>query len=311
MTTKPVLTPRITAKPFLKWAGGKGQLLEKFARLYPAQLASGDISSYHEPFLGSGAVFFNIASSYDFGSAYLYDINDELITAYRVLQKDPATLIEFLYRYQQEYQGLNDKQKAEYYYEQRNNYNLQRFNISYSRYGETWVPRAAQLIFLNKTCYNGLYRVNSKGAFNTPHGDHKNPAICDEYNLLAASKMLEKAVIRKAHFKDIRKDIGAGAFVYLDPPYRPISKTAVFKSYSKFDFTDLDQQKLARRFRDFHEKGALLMLSNSDPTNHNPDDLFFDDLYQGFNIIRIDARRLINNIAAKRGVVREIVVRNY
>jgi len=301
----------VGAKPFLKWAGGKGQLLERFQELYPKELKEGKIKTFYEPFLGSGAVFFDVAQHYNIEHAYLYDINEELILTYRVIQKDVSKLLDFLYRYQKNYLKLDKKQRQKFFYDQRTNYNLQRFNIDYDRYSEQWFPRAAQLIFLNRTCFNGLYRVNSKGEFNSPAGDYENPTICDEQNLLAVHQVLQIAVIKKADFKEVVNDLKASSFVYFDPPYRPISKTASFKAYSKHDFTDNEQIQLANLFRKLDKKGNLLMLSNSDPKNHDPNDNFFDEIYRDYNIIRIPAKRMINSDPTKRGAINEIVVTNY
>lgn len=301
----------LNAKPFLKWAGGKGQLLQKFQELYPLRLKEKKIKNYYEPFLGSGAVFFDIAQKFEIENAYLYDINEELVLTYLVIQKDVSKLIDFLYRYQKIYYKLDKKQREEYFYQQRTNYNLQRFNTDYEKYSEQWISRAAQLIFLNKTCFNGLYRVNSKGEFNTPVGSYEKPTICDEYNLLSVSKILELATIKKADFKQVKRDLKPNSFVYFDPPYRPISKTANFTAYSQHDFTDNEQRDLSLLFAYIHSKGEFVMLSNSDPKNNNPTDNFFDDLYKGFNVMRIPAKRMINSDASKRGNINEIVVTNY
>lgn len=301
----------VGARPFLKWAGGKGQLLNKFQKLYPKQLKEKKIKTFYEPFLGSGAVFFDIAQHYNIESAYLYDINDELILTYRVIQKDVSKLLDFLYRYQKNYLKLDKKKRQDLFYDQRTNYNLQRFNIDYNKYSEQWFPRAAQLIFLNRTCFNGLYRVNSKGEFNSPAGDYDNPTICDEQNLLAVHKVLQIAEIKKADFKEIITDLKAKSFVYFDPPYRPISKTANFKAYNKQDFADSEQIKLAKLFKQLDKKGTQVMLSNSDPKNNDPDDNFFDEIYSDYNITRVSARRMINSNPTKRGAINEIVVTNY
>jgi len=301
----------VGAKPFLKWAGGKSQLLPKFQELYPEQLKEKKIKFYYEPFLGSGAVFFDIAQKFNIESAYLYDINEELILTYKVIQKDVYNLIDFLHRYAKAYLKLDKKKRQEYFYEQRTNYNLQRFNVDFNKYSEAWIPRASQLIFLNKTCFNGLFRVNSKGEFNSPAGDYDNPKICDEQNLIAVSKVLEIAEIKRANFTEIINDLKSKSFVYFDPPYRPISKTASFTSYSKFDFTDTQQLNLAKTFIQLDKKGSKVMLSNSDPKNINPQDNFFDDMYKNYNIFRVPARRMINSNASKRGEINEIVVTNY
>lgn len=301
----------VGARPFLKWAGGKGQLLDIFQKLYPKQLKQKKIKTYYEPFLGSGAVFFDLAQNYDIESAYLYDINEELILTYKVIQKDVSKLLDFLHRYQKNYLRLNKKQRQDFYYDQRTNYNLQRFNIDYDKYSEQWFPRAAQLIFLNRTCFNGLYRVNSKGEFNSPVGDYENPTICDEQNLIAVHQVLQIAEIKKADFRQVVADLKEKSFVYFDPPYRPISKTANFKSYSKHDFSDKDQIELSMLFKELDKKGIKLMLSNSDPKNINPADNFFEEIYSEYNILRIPAKRMINSNPTKRGAINEIVVTNY
>ena len=301
----------INAKPFVKWAGGKGQLLKIFQNYYPNQLKSHKIKTYYEPFLGSGAVFFDVAQNFEIESAYLYDINDELILSYKVIQKDVTKLIDFLFRFQKEYIKLDKIKRKEYFYEQRLNYNLQRFNIDYSKYSDNWLSRAAQLIFLNRTCYNGLYRVNSKGEFNSPAGDYINPTICDEKNLLAVSRILNIAEIKKADFKEVINDLKSNSFIYFDPPYRPISKTANFKSYSHHDFSDNEQIQLSKLFKELDKWGSKVMLSNSDPKNIDPNDNFFDEIYNGYNIFRVPAKRVINSVASKRGNINEIVVTNY
>lgn len=301
----------IKVKPFLKWVGGKGQLVQKFNNIYPEELAGGRIKYYYEPFLGGGAVFFSIASNYEIKSARLYDINDELVLTYKVVQKDIDKLLEFLNRYKISYLSLPYDKRQEYYYEMRTNYNLQRFNIDYKKYSENWIPRAAQVIFLNKTCYNGLFRVNSKGEFNSPAGDYKNPKIFDHENMVNASRLLSYSEIIKADFKDFRPENVEGSFIYFDPPYRPISRTAYFTSYVKDEFTDEDQNKLANLYRDLDRRGAKLMLSNSDPKNIDPGDNFFDKLYKDYYIQRIPARRMVNSVVAKRGEINELIITNY
>ena len=302
---------KLDAKPFLKWVGGKRQLLEQFEKLYPIELELKRIKNYYEPFVGGGAVFFDVVQNYEIENAYLYDINDELILTYKVIQKDVNKLIEFLYRYDKQYKKLNEEKKKEYYYELRENHNIQRFNIDYNKYSENWVPRAAQSIFLNKTCFNGLFRFNSKGGFNAPMGRYKNPKILDQQNLLNVSKLLEIATIKKANFKEVKNDIKNNSFVYFDPPYRPISKTSNFTSYSKYTFQDDEQLQLASLFYELDQRGHKLMLSNSDPKNTDPEDDFFESIYSTFNITRVDAKRSINSNGSKRNPIKEIVVTNY
>jgi len=301
------------AKPFIKWVGGKSQLLNQFQHLYPQDLAKGEVKQYCEPFLGGGAVFFDVSQNFSIQSAQLFDINEELVLTYQVVQRDVEKMMEFLDRYARKYLELPALKQKEFYFEFRTNYNHQRFNIDFKKYSEAWIPRAAQMIFLNKTCFNGLYRVNSKGEFNTPSGVYKNhqPRILDEENLLRASKVLQIAEIRIANFSEVEGVLKNGAFVYFDPPYRPISKTASFNRYSANVFEDEQQIQLANIFKKLDEKGAAVMLSNSDPKNENPDDHFFDELYDGFHIKRVQASRLVNSKAHKRGPITEIVVMNY
>ncbi len=302
---------KLGAKPFLKWVGGKRQLLEQFEELYPIELKLKKIKNYYEPFVGGGAVFFDIAQNYEVENAFLYDINDELILTYQVIQKDIQKVIEFLYRYDKQYKKLAGEDRKQYYYEMRESYNLQRFSVDYNRYSDNWIPRAAQTIFLNKTCFNGLFRFNSKGEFNSPVGKYKNPKILDEQNLLNVSKLMEIATIKKADFTEVKKDIKGNSFVYFDPPYRPISKTASFTSYSKFNFQDDEQLKLAGLFYELDQQGHKLMLSNSDPKNINPEDDFFETIYSAYSISRVDAKRSINSNGNKRNSIKEIVVTNY
>lgn len=292
------------AKPFLKWAGGKRQLLNQFNDLYPPALKAGDIKNYYEPFLGSGAVFFDIVQRYPIKNAFLFDVNDALVLTYQVLQAKVAALTETLFMHEQKYLALNSSQRLAYYYDQRASFNEQR-ETDYTT-DDKGVARAAQLIFLNRTCYNGLFRVNAKGAFNTPAGDYLNPCICDAENLAAVAKLLDRAIIKKAGFKQALKNARPSSFIYLDPPYRPVSKTASFTAYSNSTFGDQQQKELAAQFRQLDKKGAAVMLSNSDAADH-----FFDRLYKGFAIKRVPAKRLINADAAKRGHVNEIVVTNY
>lgn len=299
------------AKPFLKWAGGKGQLLDKFLTFYPTELKNGKITLYYEPFIGGGAVFFDVAQQYKIQSAYLYDINQELILAWRVIQQDVYKLIETLDLFQRNYEKLDDKAQSEFFYKTRDDFNRSLHKVDYSKYNDACILRAAQIIFLNRTCFNGLFRLNQKGEFNVPAGRYKNPKILDEQNLIKVSKLLSVAEIKHAGFATVENDIKENSFVYFDPPYRPISKTSGFTSYSKFKFEDTEQRQLADLFNRLHKKGIKLMLSNSDPKNHDPNDNFFDEIYKDFNISRVPALRMINSNAAKRFAINEIIVTNY
>ncbi len=304
-------TRQLLAKPFLKWAGGKSQLLAVFRELYPPELAAGKIKYYYEPFLGSGAVFFDIIQQYRLRHAYLYDINEDLVLAYTVVQQQVHALIERLYAYQSAYLKLNGEKRSAFFYAERTVFNQQRPTIDYARFSDKWIARAAQLIFLNRTCFNGLYRVNAKGDFNTPAGDYANPTVCDENNLLAVSSVLAAATIKKANYTQVKKDIKKNSFVYFDPPYRPLNKTSAFVAYSTHAFMDKEQTALRDLFAYLHQQKHWVMLSNSDPKNKNAADNFFDDLYKDFILQRVPAKRMINSNASKRGIIHEIVVKNY
>lgn len=296
----------ICAKPFVKWAGGKGQLLDTFKQYYPLMLLEGRIRHYIEPFVGGGAVLFEILQKYKIEEAFIFDINEDLINAYIVIKYDVDILVEYLFGLECKYLDLNEKARKEMYYEIRDAYNSRTFKS-----GQPDIERAAQFIFLNRTCFNGLYRVNRAGLFNVPHGDYKNPTICDRKNLYAANSLLQRVHIFIGDYRESIKYADRYSFVYFDPPYRPINVTSNFTSYSKFDFTDEDQVQLAHFFAEMNDTGALIMLSNSDPKNENPDDNFFDELYGNFYIHRIKAKRAINSNGGRRGLVSEILVTNY
>ncbi len=299
------------AKPFLKWAGGKGQLLDTFHGFYPDGLGNGKINHYYEPFLGGGAVFFDVAQRFNIKAAYLYDVNSELVLTYKVVQNNVSELMEQLNAFQRKYDMLNSEQRKELFYKVRQEFNYNRLKINHGKYSQEWVSRAAQIIFMNKTCFNGLFRFNQKGEFNTPAGRYKNPKILDEKNLKSVSGLLQIAVIKNCDFGEVGKDIKPQSFVYFDPPYRPISKSAGFTAYSKNEFGDAQQIRLATFFDELDKKGVQVMLSNSDPKNTRPDDNFFDDLYSKHHIHRIPAKRMINSDATKRNAINEIVVTNY
>jgi len=209
------------------------------------------------------------------------------------------------------YIKLPEEGRKNFYYRIRDEYNRQKERFDYSAYNFDWVKRAAYLIFLNKTCYNGLYRLNKKGEFNVPFGRYKNPVICDAENLIEVHKALTDVEIICADFEESKKYIDQNTLVYLDPPYRPLNNTSNFTSYNEEGFDDYDQIRLANFFREMHNVGAFLMLSNSDPKNENPDDDFFEILYKGFVIERVKAKRCINSNADKRGDIKELIIRNY
>jgi len=293
------------AKPFLKWAGGKGQLIEKFNLFYPDELASGKIRTYIEPFVGGGAVLFDVLQKFDIERAVIIDLNKELINSYLCIKVDVKKIIEKLETLQKIFIDLSVEQKNKYFLSIRKKYNSIKLNGQYD------FEKAADFIFLNKTGFNGLYRVNSKGEYNVPFGKYKNPLICDKENLLLISKVLNKVEILHGDYSECKNFIDKDTFIYIDPPYRPITSTQSFVGYSQNGFNDNNQKELANFFKETSVIGCKIMLSNSDPKNSNPKDNFFDDLYKDFNIKRINAKRMINCQADKRGDITEIVVRNY
>ena len=293
------------AKPFLKWAGGKGQLIERLNEFYPDELIIGRIKTYIEPFVGGGAVLFDVLQNFDIAKAVIIDLNKELINCYRCIKNDADELIRRLQILQSAYLSRSSETRREFYLQIRSKYNAIKINGQYD------FEKAADFIFLNKTCFNGLYRVNSKGEYNVPFGKYKNPSICDKENLLLINKLLQKVDIIYGDYTKCRQFANNEAFVYLDPPYRPITTTQSFVGYSQNGFNDDDQKELAKFTRELQNKGCKILLSNSDPKNANPNDDFFDDLYDGFDIQRINAKRMINCQADKRGNITEIVVRNY
>ena len=299
------------AKPFFKWAGGKSQLLHEFDLRIPSDLRSGSLNRYVEPFIGGGAVFFFIMQLYPIQESVICDANEELILTYQVVKQDVDALITLLRQYQEWYDARDETGRKEMYLEVRSDLNAKRKTFDFSSYGEGWVERAAQLLFLNKTCFNGLFRVNSKGEFNVPFGKYKNPGIVHEFNLRKASALLAHTTILCGDFTRCHEYIDDQSFVYIDPPYRPLNDTSFFTSYSHDGFSDQDQERLAVFFRAADQAGARIMLSNSDPKNEDPTDHFFDDLYQEFQIDRVMAKRLINSNAEKRGAISEIIVMNY
>lgn len=307
-----VIKTETEAKPFLKWAGGKTQLLAQFSEYYPTDLVEGRVTRYVEPFLGGGAVFLDVAQRFPIASAVLNDINPELVLVYKVVQQDSERLIEFLTEHQHRYISATPSDRHDYFYAIRGAYNEQRTGIDFRRYSSEWVIRAAYMIFLNKTCFNGLFRVNARGEFNVPFGRYKNPTICDSPNLKRVAQLLQIAEIQAGSFSACEHFVNESTFVYFDPPYRPISATSSFTSYSSDKFDDRDQIALAEFFIRLNDRtGAKLMLSNSDPTNVNPSDRFFDDLYDSFNIHRVWASRMINSKADRRGKITELLITNY
>lgn len=297
------------AKPFLKWAGGKGQLINQIKEFLPVEFVKTKrIEKYFEPFVGGGAVFFWLSQHYQIKKACLYDINPEIVIAYQTIRDSVHRLIKNLGDLESEYLSLHKLDRENFYYSQREEY-----NTLIGRKGSNgFVRRTALMIFLNKTCFNGLFRVNSKGLFNVPFGRYENPTICDAQNLLAVHTALGCAEIECRDFAHCLEKADNQSLVYFDPPYRPISKTASFTGYIKNGFGDKEQIRLKEVCDKLTAIGAKIILSNSDPKNIDPGDHFFDDLFKhNYKIKRLTATRMINCNAERRGLIKEILVRNY
>ena len=309
---KDFLIDKNYSKPFLKWAGGKTQLLDVLNDHLPNEIKKSErIEKYFEPFVGGGALFFYLASHYHIEEAYLSDINEELILTYNVIKINPNKLINRLKYYSNNYLYKSEDGKKEYYYHIRELFNESRKSIDFNDYSKEHIVRAAQMIFLNKTCFNGLFRVNKKGEFNVPCAYPKKPLICDKKNILNVSKALKDVEVVNANYLDSEDLIDDKSLVYLDPPYRPLDNKSSFNGYSKFDFDDNSQIELANYYKRISKKGAKVLLSNSDPKNTDPNDKFFDNLYSGFKIDRVKANRFINSKGDKRGPITEILVCNF
>ncbi|MCL2519392.1 MAG: Dam family site-specific DNA-(adenine-N6)-methyltransferase [Spirochaetaceae bacterium] len=300
------------ARPVLKWAGGKGRLLKQFEEYYPYQLENGMINCYVEPFLGGGALYFALSVKYKIKQAYLYDLNQDLILTYNVVQKRANDLLKILEAYQKRYDETPTEERNTLFLSIRKDFNESKPEIDYKNISKDWVLRAAQFIFLNKTCFNGLFRVNQKGKFNVPFGKYKTVKIYDPTNIKAVSKCLKNAEIIHAEYFNCYPHINEQTFVYFDPPYRPLSSTSSFTTYTGFEFTDKNQLELANFFKKLDkEQGAKLMLSNSDSTNINPNDSFFEEAYKGYNFFKVSASRAINCKADGRGKINELLITNY
>lgn len=298
------------ATPLLKWAGGKTQLLPELRKALPKALGK-ERQFYYEPFIGGGALFFYVSSNFSLEKKYISDINEELVLLYRVVRDNPKELLQYLSQYKQDYLKTPAEKRNALFLSIREAYNEKKAIHDFEVLTEESVLRSAQLIFLNKTCFNGLYRLNKKGLFNVPFGKYKNPKFFETRNVMACSQALQNTEIFCADFSDLVLDKPEESFVYFDPPYRPVSTTSSFKSYSKSAFSDEHQRKLAEKATALHKAGALWLLSNSDPKPLNPKDHFFDELYGEFDIQRVQARRSINVKGNKRGKISELLIRNY
>ncbi len=286
-----------TVKPFIKWAGGKSQLLNEIRNKYPQK-----IKRYCEPFVGGGAVLLDVLANYSPAEVIINDINSALINTYQQVQTNVEALILQLEEMQAEF-WVSDAEIRKKIYTQ----NRGRFNSLTNNY---CLDKAALFIFLNKTCFNGLYRVNSKGLFNVPIGSYKKPPICDAENLRYISQLLHGVQIRCGDYRECTDFIDSDTFVYIDPPYRPLTVTASFTSYNENEFGDQQQIELGRFIDEITQKGTKVVASNSDPKNADVNDNFFDDLYAKYTIDRVYAKRMINSKANGRGNISEILITN-
>ncbi len=292
-------------KPFLKWAGGKGQLVKEIAKYYPFE--NEKIDKYAEPFVGGGAVLFDILYKYDLKEVYISDTNAELINTYIIVRDNVDELISFLLQYQNEYLSLDIKKRKLYYISKREDFNKIKLKTDECPN----VEKAALMIFLNKTCFNGLYRVNKKGLFNVPMGSYKSPIICDKDNLFSTSIKLKNVKIALADYRISYDFIDENTFVYIDPPYRPISETSSFTAYTENTFNDDEQLELSYFVDKISKKCAKVLISNSDPKNINKKDDFFDKIYSDYKIKRVKANRMINSKSEARGKINELLISNF
>lgn len=275
-------------QPFIKWVGGKRGLLSQIIPLIPKKF-----NNYFEPFIGGGALFFEL---YSLGllkdkKVYLFDINIELINAYNVVKNSPSELIKNL-------REFKEKHSKEFYYK------IRAWDREENFLEKSEVLRATRFIYLNKTCFNGLYRVNSKGYHNVPIGHYKNPNICDELVIYSASEALQRATILNTSYKDVMKYVSKDDFVYFDPPYYPLTQTSSFTAYNENTFLDKEQIELFEVFKELHKKDVFVVHSNSDTD-------FIKNLYAEFHIEEIQANRFINSKSSGRGKISEVLARNF
>ncbi len=290
-----------TVKPFIKWAGGKSQLLNEIREKYPSK-----IEKYCEPFVGGGAVLLDVLENCHPKEVLINDINSELVNTYCQVKTNAEALIERLSDMQTEFWNADTECRKAIYTANRQKYN----DLKVSDNDDS-LEKAALFIFLNKTCFNGLYRVNSKGLFNVPMGSYKKPPICDAENLRYISGLLANVEIRCGDYSQCADFIDENTFVYIDPPYRPLTETASFTSYSESEFGDKQQIELGRFVDKISAKGAMVAASNSDPKNTDSTDDFFDNLYAKYKINRVSAKRMINSKGNSRGAINELLICNY
>lgn len=286
------------AKPFIKWVGGKGQLIEQLDSFLPSDFDKWDDVTYIEPFVGGGAMLFYMLQRYpNIKHAVINDVNQDLTNLYWIVRYFPEALIKSLSYIENKYLAFkSDEERRAFFLKCRDSYNEKK---------NDFIENAALFIFLNKTCFNGLYRVNKKGLFNVPFGKYKNPKICDSATIRNDSKLLQKVEILNGDFEKTFGFAKGNTFFYFDPPYRPLTKTSVFTGYTKDSFNDDSQVRLKEYCDKINKAGYKFMLSNSDCQ-----DKFFDTLYADYEIDRVFASRSINCNGQKRGKLTEILVHN-
>jgi len=298
-------TKRCTARPFLKWAGGKAQLISSISISLPGYIKTSKDLVYVEPFLGSGAILFWFLQAFpNTKKAIVNDINPDLFKAYSIIKKEPANLIKELAKLQDKYYSLNNEEdRKNFFLAQRESFNTRNLNP---------LQNTTLLIFINRTCYNGLYRVNSKGLFNVPFGKYSNPRICDAETIRWDSQLLQKVTILNGDYTETLSYVDSPkAFFYLDPPYKPISNSSSFNAYSIESFDDAEQERLKDFCTRIDALGHSWLLSNSDVKNFDSKNEYFDNLYKDFNINRVKATRRINSNSSKRGEIFELLISNY
>jgi DNA adenine methylase len=291
----------LAARPFIKWVGGKTQLLPEIRQRYPE-----NITRYCEPFVGGGAVLFDVLQTFHPQEVLINDINPELINLYENIRDNCEPLIQLLNQLQTEYRVTPEAYRQNLYLDKRTTYN----HYITERNPVHNLEKAALFIYLNKTCFNGLYRVNRNGLFNVPFNRAKNPLICDTENIQECSQLLQNVQIHAGDYSYCNNFIDENTFVYLDPPYRPLTESSSFTSYNENGFSDLQQIELGNFITEIANRGALVLASNSDPHNTNTHDEFFDTLYADFNIERVQATRMVNRNAQRRGPINELLITN-
>ncbi|MDR0971941.1 MAG: DNA adenine methylase [Bacteroidales bacterium] len=290
-------------KPFVKWVGGKRQLLSVIEETLPKEILTKKAITYVEPFVGGGAMLFWMLNNFStIKKAIINDINSDLTNAYIIVRDRVNDLISLLKDIETTYLSIEKEEKRkEFYLLQRERYNTKSLDE---------LENAALFIFLNRTCFNGLYRVNSSGLFNVPFGKYSKVTICDKETLLSDSFLLQKVEILTGDFNQTIKYAKKDSFFYIDPPYKPLSKTSSFNSYSKETFDDVEQIRLKHFCDNLNDRNSLWILSNSDPKSNDDNNNFFDDLYSAYQIKRILAFRQVNSNAQKRGKLNELLISN-